>query len=96
MTKKALLDDGLLDLMILADFETKDLGLVLNELQDFDNPNNRFVHYRQAAGFEMEIPGRLRVNLDGEPYRWDRIRFEVRPKAIHVVLPEGCPLIQGA
>lgn len=95
VTPKALLDDGLLDLMILTDFETKDLGLVLNEIQDFANPSNRFVHYRQVPEFEMEIPGKLPINLDGEPYRWDRIRFEVRPKAIHVVLPEGCPLIQG-
>lgn len=39
---------------------------------------------------------RSAINLDGEPYRWDRIRFEVRPKAIRIVLPEGCPLIQGA
>ncbi len=96
MTPKALLDDGLLDLMILTDFETKDLGLVLNEFQDFDNPNNRFVHYRQVPEFEMEIPGKLPINLDGEPYRWDRICFEVQPKAIRVVLPDGCPLIQGA
>ncbi|RLE32248.1 MAG: lipid kinase YegS [Acidobacteria bacterium] len=95
VTPKALLDDGLLDLMILADFQTKDLGLVLNEFQDFANTNNRFVHFRQAPGFEMEIPGKLPINLDGEPYRWDRIHFEVRPKALLVVLPEGCPLIRG-
>jgi len=96
VTPKALLDDGLLDLMILTDFETRDLGLVLNELQDFANPNNRFIHYRQVPGFEMEIHGKLPINLDGEPYRWDRIRFEVRTKAIRIALPEGCPLIQGA
>jgi diacylglycerol kinase family enzyme len=38
---------------------------------------------------------RSAINLDGEPYRWDWIRFDVRPRAIRVVLPEGCPLIQG-
>ena len=38
---------------------------------------------------------RTAINLDGEPYRWDFIRFEVRPKATRVVLPEGCPLIKG-
>ena len=46
--------------------------------------------------FEIEVPGQLPINLDGEPYRWDRVRFEVKPKALHVVLPEGCPVIQGA
>lgn len=35
------------------------------------------------------------INLDGEPYRWDRLKFEVKPKALRVVLPEGCPLIQS-
>ena len=69
--------------------------MVLNELQDFDNPDNQFVHYRQMDAFEIEVPGKLPINLDGEPYRWDRLKFEVKPKALRVVLPEGCPLIKG-
>ena len=96
VTQKAYLDDGLLDLMVIGDFMTRDLGVVLDELQDFDNPENRFVHYRQMDAFEIEVAGKLPINLDGEPYRWDRIRFEVRPKALRVVLPDGCPLIKGA
>lgn len=96
VTQKAYLDDGLLDLMVIGDFMTRDLGVVLDELQDFDNPENRFVHYRQMDAFEIEVAGKLPINLDGEPYRWDRIQFEVQPKALRFVLPEGCPLIRGA
>ncbi len=96
VTQKAYLDDGLLDLMVLQNFQTKDLGLVVNELQTFDNPQNQFVHYRQIEGFEIEVQGKLPINLDGEPYRWDRIRFEVKPGALRVILPEGCALLSGA
>ena len=96
VTQKAYLDDGLLDLMVIGDFTTRDLGVVLDELQQFDDPSNQFVHYRQMDTFEIEVAGKLPINLDGEPYRWDHIRFEVRPKALRFVLPDGCPLITGA
>ena len=96
VTQKAYLDDGLLDLMVIGDFMTRDLGVVLDELQDFDNPGNRFVHYRQMDAFEIEVLGKLPINLDGEPYRWNHIRFEIQPKALRIVLPVGCPLITGA
>jgi diacylglycerol kinase family enzyme len=76
--------------------ELRDLGVVVEELQDFDNPQNRFVHYRQLETVEIEVPGKLPINLDGEPYRWNRVRFEVKPKALRVVLPEGCPVLTGA
>lgn len=42
-------------------------------------------------GARLDVP----INLDSEPYRWDHIRFEVQPKALSVVLPDGCPLIKG-
>jgi lipid kinase YegS len=95
VTRKAFVDDGLLDLTVVSFFEMRDLGVVVEELQNFDNPENRFVHYRQMECVEIEVPGKLPINLDGEPYRWDRIAFEVKPKALRVVLPEDCPVIQG-
>jgi diacylglycerol kinase family enzyme len=69
---------------------------VIAELQDFGNTNNQFVHYRQVPAFEIEVQGKLPINLDGEPHRWDHITFEILPKCLPVVLPEGCPLIKGA
>jgi lipid kinase YegS len=96
VTPKAYLNDGLLDLMVIADFHVRELGLVLDELQRFDDPRNRFVHYRQSPGFEIEVPGTLPINLDGEPHRWRRIAFGIRPGALRIVLPEGCPLLSRA
>jgi diacylglycerol kinase family enzyme len=94
-----MLDDGLLDVMAIADFQTKDLGLVIQEAQEFTNTKNQFVHYRQVPGFEIELESALPINpinLDGEPHRWDHITFEILPRCLPVVLPEGCALIQGA
>jgi diacylglycerol kinase family enzyme len=96
VTPKAYLNDGLLDLMVIADFQARELGLVLDELQRFDDPRNRFVHYRQSPGFEIEVPASLPINLDGEPYRWERVVFGVRPGALRIVLPERCSLLSKA
>jgi diacylglycerol kinase family enzyme len=82
--------------MAISDFQTKELGLVVQELQDFANPDNTFVHYRQVPACEIEVESALPINLDGEPHRWDHIKFEILPRCLPVVLPEGCPLIQGA
>jgi lipid kinase YegS len=92
---KAFLDDGLLDLMVIADFHAGELGLVRDELQHFDDPQNRFVHYRQSSAFEIEVSATLPINLDGEPYRWNRVAFGVKPGALRMVLPERCALLSG-
>ena len=93
VTPKAILNDGLLDLMVIADFQARELGVVLDELQNLDDPRNRFVHYRRSPRFEIEVPATLPINLDGEPYRWDRIAFGVKPGALRMVLPERCSLL---
>ena len=96
VTPNAHLNDGLMDVMFIADFQTKELGIVIQELQDFANTDNQFVHYRQVPGFEIEVSGKLPINLDGEPHRWDHIKFEILPRCLPVMLPEGCALIKGA
>lgn len=95
VTPNAFLDDGLMDVTALSDFQTKELGLVISEFQDFANPNNQFVHYRQVPGFEVELTSALPINLDGEPHRWDHVKFEILPRCLPVVLPDNCPLIKG-
>jgi len=96
VTPNAYLDDGLMGVMASTDFQTKELGLVIQELHGFTNTENQFVHYRQLAVFEIEVTAKLPANPDGEPHRWEHITFETRPKCLPVVLPKRCPLIKGA
>jgi YegS/Rv2252/BmrU family lipid kinase len=95
VTPEARLDDGLLDVLFINDFQTRELGQVVQELEDLSNRGNRFVHYRQVPSCEVEVQGTLPINLDGEPHVWGHMTFEIRPRCLPVVLPEGCPLVAG-
>lgn len=93
---RALLDDGLLDLTAIAAFPPRELGAVLEELERFGDPSNRFVRHLRAPALEIEASTPLPVNLDGETHHWDRIRFWIEPQALLTVLPEPCPLLSHA
>ncbi|MBK1792521.1 lipid kinase YegS [Persicirhabdus sediminis] len=91
MAPEALLDDGLLDLVALTHFEAKDIPQVIDEL--VNGTGGDFVHINRAAWAEWQSDDVMPVNLDGEPIAEKKIRFEVVPKAIKVVLPTNCPLL---
>jgi diacylglycerol kinase family enzyme len=40
---------------------------------------------------DVEMP----INLDGEPIRAKKIRFEVLPGAIKLVLPDNCSMLKS-
>lgn len=90
----ALLNDGLLDVLIVANFSSKDLPQVVEEIRE-PSPDGEFVKLFQAPWVEMSALEKIiPVNLDGEPYRSEVIRFEALPRAVDLVLPEGCPLMK--
>lgn len=91
----ALIDDGLIDVLFISDFNTLNLGTVVSELQDYRNKDNKFVHYRQVESLDMELTKELPINLDGEPYSWDKIHFEVKPKCLMMVLLKDDPLLSA-
>lgn len=95
VTPRAVLNDGLLDVLFIRDFTTLELGQVIQELQDPTCSENRFVHYQQIPNFTIETAEELPINLDGEPQRWDRIRFDILPRCLPVVLPADCPLLKS-
>ena len=33
----------------------------------FAKPNNQFVHYRQVPAFEIQVPGKMRLNSTASP-----------------------------
>ena len=81
---KARLDDGLLDLAVLRHQPDFEPGRLLAELNDIENPENKFLSYRQLSEFTLEFPEGVHLNLDGEPTRETRITFSVLPKHLKV------------
>ena len=93
LAPKAYIDDGLLDIVIIMAFPIVDLGQVIAEILDYEN-SGTYVKRFQKKWIES-IPYQKRsVNLDGEPYEADTIRFEIQHKEIILILPKGCPTLK--
>ena len=95
VTPNAVLNDGLLDVVVVHDVEIQQFGLVLNELLDLTAPSNQFVSYEQISSFSLESSTRLQLNLDGEPYRATTYHFKFLPKALPFVLGAEAPVRTG-
>ena len=95
VTPKALLNDGLLDVVVVHDADVQQFGLVLNELLNLTAKTNRFITYEQVPEFTLESTRQLQLNLDGEPYRDSKFHFEVLPNALPFVLGPDAPLKTG-
>ncbi len=91
VTPDALLNDGLLDLVVVHDADITWFGTVLSELMDLRNPENRFVAYDQLTSFSLESSSPLQLNLDGEPYRDTKFEFDILPQALPFVLGPDAP-----
>lgn len=92
VTPKALLDDGLLDVMIVHDVELANIGSVLNELLNVGAHENQHVSYDQLAEFTIESDEPLQMNLDGEPIKDTTFHFEILPRCLPFILPARAPL----
>ncbi len=88
----AYIDDGWLDIVVILEFPIVELGEVIAELTDYEQSGVYVKRFRKK--WIESIPDRKRsVNLDGEPYEAEKIRFEVVPGAIPMLLPETCPML---
>ena len=92
LAPEAMIDDGLMDLVLLQPFSATDLGRVIDEIKRPGIEGDYFKHTR-ASWLEIDFPHTLPVNLDGEPYHARQIRFEVLPGSIKLVLPDDCPCL---
>ncbi|CDT42798.1 putative lipid kinase YegS-like [Vibrio coralliirubri] len=92
LAPNALIDDGLMDLTLVKTFVASDLPKVIEELKHPADDGKYIVH-TQARWLEIDFPQSLPINLDGEPYRSNQIRFEVMPSSICLVLPENSPCL---
>lgn len=91
---KALLNDGLLDVMAIVDVEPRDFGVLLSELMTLGDPSHKHAVYRQLKSFRIESETPLNMNLDGEPMLLAAYDFQVLPGRIACILPPNCPLVQ--
>lgn len=89
----ALINDGLLDVISISEFKLIDIPQVLDEIR---NPSHKgeFIKYIQTPWIESQSTQIIPVNLDGEPYSSHKIRFEIVPEAIDLVLPKGSPCLK--
>lgn len=99
VTPEALLDDGLLDILLVRDLGLEDLDALIDDLRDPAAPGNRFTLYRREPWLEIDGPpdGERFLNLDGEPFTGSEatIRFEVLQRRLRVILPEAAnPMLQ--
>ena len=92
LAPKAMINDGLLDVMIVKEFPIGNLTQLIHEIQN-PSVNGEYLQYFQTPWMETWSDGVIPLNLDGEPYHNKTIRFEIVPDAIDLVLPDNCPCI---
>jgi lipid kinase YegS len=91
---QALLNDGLLDLLVVHDLEEAKMGLLFGELTNLTNPENKHVAYLKLESFRIETRHPMQMNLDGEPTRDTSFEFEVLPRRLPFILPAEAPLLE--
>ena len=89
---RACIDDGLLDVLVVRQISPTALLAAARELQQLP-PDGEYISYWQTPWLEVHPEGAIPVNLDGEPLRFSKVRYEAVPKAIQLILPPDCQLL---
>ncbi len=89
---RAFIDDGLLDILVIREVPATGLLQAGRELQALE-PDGEYIFYRQAPWAEFHPDQPVPVNLDGEPVSFDRVRYEIIPGALRLIVPAGCPAL---
>ncbi len=87
------INDGLLDVISITKFSLIDIPQVLNEIKN-PSASGTFVKYIQTPWLESRSKNVMPINLDGEPYSNQHVRFEVLPLAIDLVIPKESPCLK--
>lgn len=93
LCERAALDDGRLDVVVIPELPFEQLIALMGELATGQPAaESDRVAYYQVPSLDVTADEGLQFNLDGEPLRGERFRFEVVPRALPFVLPAGSPL----
>lgn len=92
LAPEALIDDGLLDVLVVNHFTATDLPAVIRELAE-PGIDGEFIKRFRVPWIEGESDHEIPINLDGEPYATKKIRMAVVPGAIDLVVPPECPCL---
>lgn len=84
---QAVLDDGLLDLVIVPAVPLGDLPALVGELFHVSAADNQHILYWQLAQFELHFADEFQLNLDGEPVRGRAFSVQVQPQALSIAMP---------
>ena len=91
---RARIDDGLLDVLAVREIPALALLTAARELQEL-SPDGEYISYWQTPWAEVHTKEAIPVNLDGEPVRFSKVRYEAVPKAIRLIVPPNCPLLSA-
>ena len=94
LAPQAMIDDGLLDVVGLRNFPTSALAQVLREITETPVDTEYVIRFK-VPWVEWESSDAFPINLDGEPIAVERIRFDVIPGAIRLVLPVNSPVVSS-
>ncbi|MDF1504755.1 YegS/Rv2252/BmrU family lipid kinase [Roseisolibacter sp. H3M3-2] len=84
ITPLARLDDGLLDVCVVAPMALGELAGLMLELRRGEHLERDGVLYAQVPWLRVESETPLTVNLDGEPQALTRLEYAVSPAALRV------------
>jgi lipid kinase YegS len=93
MTPHALIDDGLLDVMLVKAQEDSNFLYTLESLAKLRLNASESFQCLKTSQLRIEAEREMLVNLDGEPVRGRAFSFSSQAKALRLVLPLACPLV---
>jgi diacylglycerol kinase (ATP) len=87
---QAIVDDGMLDIMIAPEASMGQLALLLPQVLLGRHTNSDLLIFRRVTRLEIESDPPMTFNVDGELCGQDPAQFEILPRALEAVVgPEG-------
>ena len=90
----ALLDDGLLDVLVVSRMPMLEFIAVLQRIASGSSEESAGVMHFRAAAFDLEFNRTVRVNTDGELLEADRCAYRMLRRAVRFFCgrePPPCP-----